>query len=399
MDPATDNNRNGKRVRIAQTKSPSGSLTRTAIDCAKFAASITIASLPTAIKPLAEHYFSKFIALKLELHQLATTKARLANEDFVPTSARVKFKLVATERVQEQAPAALQTLVDDSDYILAAFKADIKKRVIRLVDLEIKVATDALQLNFCYAAGALGVATSIHQFNCDHHKAKHLVITTFEDNEELLKHSGISSPNTERSALQEFFGLLKTITNDATEEHVVGTLAQEYKDAVTPAAADYKSVIDALFVRSWDQYLARKAETARQISVREFVEEELRESITSDVAMDLEEITDKSKKLDDYISSKVTEGTRKLQGHVNRLEKQVSNPKNQKGAQKSSASVKRNQKDQKTKPKPKKNQAAAPKAAAAANGSTNANDKNRHSGKNKQGKRSTNFARKQTQRS
>ena len=175
MDTATENNNNGKRVRIAQEKSStSRSLTSTAIDCAKFTASVTIASLPNAIKPLAEHFFTKFIALKVELHKLAATKARIANEDYIPTSARIKFQLVASERVKEQAPAALTTLIEDSEYILAAFKADIKKRVDRLLDLEIQVATDSLKRLFCNAVCSLGVATSIHVFNCDERKLKTL---------------------------------------------------------------------------------------------------------------------------------------------------------------------------------------------------------------------------------
>jgi hypothetical protein len=45
----------------------------------------------------------------------------------------------------------------------------------------------------------------------------------------------------------------------------------------------------------------------------------MRENITSDVAMDLEGITANSKKLDEYINSKVTEGTCQLQAKVSRL--------------------------------------------------------------------------------
>jgi hypothetical protein len=239
---------------------------------------------------------------------------------FIPTSARIKFQLVASERVKEQAPAALTTLIEDSEYILAVFKADIKKRVIRLLDLEIKVADEALQLCFCTAVAALGVATSIHVFNCDNRLAKNLVTATIEDHQELLQHTGISAaPNTDRSTAQEFFGILKTVTNDGAAEHVVGTLDPASKILVAPAIPDFKSTLEALFLRSWDQYLVKKAETARQICVQEFVQEQLVENITADVAMDLEGITQNSQKLDEYISSKITAGTKKLQAKVDRL--------------------------------------------------------------------------------
>jgi hypothetical protein len=191
MDTATDTNNSTKRVRFNQASTSKKSMPSTAISCAKFSASVTIASLPDAITPLAEHYFTKFLALKVELQQLASTKARLANADFVPTSARFKLKLEASARVKEQATAELRTLTDDSEYILAIFKADIKKRINRLVDLEIKVATDELQQTFCFAAGAIGIAMALHHFGVDEARTKPLVITTFETNEELLKHSGL----------------------------------------------------------------------------------------------------------------------------------------------------------------------------------------------------------------
>jgi hypothetical protein len=102
-----------------------------------------------------------------------------------------------------------------------------QKRVIQLVGLEIKQSRHRrTTAHFLLCHRCPWSASSIHQFNCDNHKAKHLVIATLEDNKELLKHSGISSPNADSSAIQELFGILKTtITNDTTEEHVIGTPA------------------------------------------------------------------------------------------------------------------------------------------------------------------------------
>lgn len=408
MIPATETNDNGKRVRIAQEKSStSRSLTSTAIDCAKFTASVTIASLPTAIIPLAEHYFTEFIALKVELYKLAASKARLTNEDFVPTSARIKFELVATERVKEKASAELTTLIDSAELTLNVFKADIKKKVNQLLDLEIKVATDALKLMFCGAVAGLGVATAIHVYNCDDNKAKYLVTATIEKHPELLQHTGISTT-------QDFFGLLKTLTNDNADEHIVGTLEDAQKESVATAIPDFKSTLEALFLRSWVQYLAKKAETTRQLAVKSFVEDELKESITSEVAMDLEGITEDPSKLDKFISDKIMEGTRKLRAKVERLTETStrsnskpkaakatpSNSKNKQGAQTSNAS-KRNPRDRNTNStaQKKKKKAAAPPAAAAAKGSTTANAENRPTGKSNRGKRVNNSVNKKKQRS
>jgi hypothetical protein len=77
------------------------------------------------------------------------------------------FPVATDERVKEKASAELTTLIDSAELTLNVFKADIKKKVNQLLDLEIKVATDALKLMFCGAVAGLGVATAIHVYNCD----------------------------------------------------------------------------------------------------------------------------------------------------------------------------------------------------------------------------------------
>jgi hypothetical protein len=388
MDPATEENPNGKRVKFAQTAGLPRSTPSTAISSAKLSASITIASLPEAIKPLAEHYFSKFLASKIELLRLVNNKARLANADFVPTSARFKFQLKASTRVQEQAAAELKTLTDDSDYILEIFKNDVKKKVVKLVDLEIKILTDVMQFEMCVAIGALGIATALHHFGPDNHKARSLVVTTLEQNIGLLKHYCIHNEDDVDTDLQVFFADLKTATNDPVDTHIVGTLSQEYTDAVAPAVPSYAGLLEALFVRSWDTYLARKADLHRQLAVKNFVEENLRENITADVAMDLEDITVNSKKLGELVTAQVNAGTKKLQAKIARLEQSI--PKNQTGAQKSSAVKEKNKKDQKTTQKKGPN---AQQAAAAAKDTAAVNGKPA-TGKNKKGKKKRNTNRK-----
>ena len=156
------------------------------------------------------------------------------------------------------------------------------------MDLEIQVATDELHLIFCNGIAALGIAVSLHIFgNTDPDKPRNLIVSTVEDNLGLLKHSGFFNLHSEQTDLQIFFGLLKAATNDANEEYIAGSLSQASKDAVVSAAPDYLQVIDAIFVRSWDTYLTRKAALARQLEVKTFVEEELRENVTSDVAEEL----------------------------------------------------------------------------------------------------------------
>lgn len=394
MDPATEENTNGKRVKFAQAESPSGLKQGTAVSCAKLTASICIASLPDAIKPLAQHYFSKFLASKIELLGLVNTKTRLANADYVPTSARFKFELKASTRVKEQAAAELTTLTDDTTYILEIFKNDLKLRVVKLVKLETKVLTEMMQFDTCIAIGALGTAIALHHFGVDNDKARTLIISTLEQDSDLLKHYRVNDVDSIETVLQKFFGDIKSATADPLDIHVVGTLSQEQKDSVESAVPSLTALIEALFARSWDNYLARKAELLRHVAVRSYVEENMREDATADVAMDLEDITVNSKKLGDLVAAQVNSSTRKLQQEISRLQKAV--PKKQSGAQKSSAANKSKKKtDQKTTPRGGTN---AQKAAAAARDSNAARQKTA-AGKSKKEKKKANSNRKPRARS
>jgi hypothetical protein len=120
-------------------------------------------------------------------------------------------------------------------------------------------------------------------------------------------------------------------------------------------------------------YLTRKAELLRQLAVKSFVEANMRENITAEVAMELEDITVNSKKLGELVAEQVNAGTKKLQAKVTRLEQAL--PKNKSGAQPSSAAKEKNKTDQKTTPKKVKGKGNAQKADAAAKDSTSAKGK------------------------
>ena len=119
----------------------------------------------------------------------------------------------------------------------------------------------------CVAIGALGIATALHNFGTDTHKARTLVLTTLEQNIGLLKHYSVHNEDDVDTDLQVFFGDLKSATNDPADMHIIGTLGQEHMAAVASAIPSYTSLLEALFVRSWDTYLARKAELFRQLEV------------------------------------------------------------------------------------------------------------------------------------
>jgi hypothetical protein len=125
MESATDTtqrqpdtaNTSNKRVHIASalsTRTPT-SASDSPLAKAKLCANVTIASLPVTIKSLAEHYVFEYLQLKTSVARLETIKLNLANDSFIPRSARIKFAIGASTRAQEAFPTEfehLQTAVE-----------------------------------------------------------------------------------------------------------------------------------------------------------------------------------------------------------------------------------------------------------------------------------------------
>jgi hypothetical protein len=157
------------------------------------------------------NHSQKTICLNFPLLSLASTKARLTNSGFTPISTRYNFH--------------------DCTYILDVFKADMKVKIVKLMDPEIKVATAAMHHNTCLAIGALGIALSLHKFGDGNLKAQNLTLSTIESHEELLKPYGlINTSDGHLSDLQMFISdLPKPATNNPDEAHIiVGSIPDAY---------------------------------------------------------------------------------------------------------------------------------------------------------------------------
>jgi hypothetical protein len=122
------------------------------------AASVTIASLPTAIKSLASKYHQQFLQLRI----LESTESRLAKEDFEPHSTCFKSDLKASTRVKEQAGNEYTTLASRANLALHVFKSAAKRQIVALVELEIKTIKTAISKLYCQAIGTLAIACCIH---------------------------------------------------------------------------------------------------------------------------------------------------------------------------------------------------------------------------------------------
>jgi hypothetical protein len=343
MDSATDANDNNKRARVGKTRTKPP-LSRphqpsTAVQMARMAASVTIASLPTAIKSLASKYHQQFLQLRIDLRILETTESRLAKDDFEPHSTRFKFDLKASTRVKEQAGNEFTTLASRADLALNIFKCAAKRQIVALVELEIKTLKTAIAKLFCQAIGTLAIASCIHHPTVEGaHKAPVLVYLVFErHHRDLLRFSELSP----RSP-QDFFDLFQEVhpVPQGVHQHATLDLGETY--AVESAEASFKDLIDALFCRSWLTYLHAKEDILRQLELQEFVEGQLKEQATAPVAMEVDLITTDSPELAEAVKAQVAQSTKSLQAQVSRLTNKLNELKNMpSGAPKSRAQPKK----------------------------------------------------------
>jgi hypothetical protein len=374
-DPATETNTNNKRIRFAPNQAAP---TNSALEQAKFAATLPLASLPATIKTLATGYFTKFFELRVLLRSLASTQARLSQDDFVPHSARIKFELNASKRVKEKAGAEYQALAVQADISLAVFKNQAKNQIVRLVDLEIKVIKNDVSIIFCRAVFTIACALAIHHPTVDQANAPDLVALVFEKHhDELLGFSEIDSA-------QAFFNLFRTANSIPTGAHEHETLSLVRQQAVEAAQDSLKNILHALFVRSWTAYLSVKAEQQRQLELQEFIETSFKQDATCPLAMELDTLTVESPALHEFVAREIAKHTKGLQTQVSSLTNKLNAKNKTPGAHKPSArstNKKGTSKNLSTRPKKGAAPATAPKADAAANGSTN---KQKSSGKQKQ---------------
>ena len=143
MDSATKANNNGKRTGTGDETAPLLS-TASPLEKAKFCANIALALLPATIKSLVQGYHTEFLVLKNELLCLSKTQERLSQADCVPVSTCIKFELTASLCVNELANAQFQQLAKRSASHLTFYQTEIKAELLKLNNIELILAHDAL---------------------------------------------------------------------------------------------------------------------------------------------------------------------------------------------------------------------------------------------------------------
>jgi hypothetical protein len=95
----------------------------------------SFASLPTPIKSLATHYTAKLTSLQNKARHRSITIEKMAEDAFIPTSARIKFELGATQKVKET--ATFTTLAEATTIMVAPFQKALKTNMVTVAKLEL----------------------------------------------------------------------------------------------------------------------------------------------------------------------------------------------------------------------------------------------------------------------
>ena len=95
----------------------------------------SIESLPDSIKSFILASYAKHHKLRSKITSQVSTKARLAEEDFTPRSARINFKLTGSDSAMEtESFRALQTSVEEK---VKAFQKDLTTAMLSTIQIEI----------------------------------------------------------------------------------------------------------------------------------------------------------------------------------------------------------------------------------------------------------------------
>jgi hypothetical protein len=148
------------------------------------------------------------------------------------------------------------------------------------------------------------------------------------------KHFPMLLEYTELEDAQAFFDHFTTAAKVPIEAHVHVKLSLEQQYAVGIGEEPLKNLLKALFVQSWNAYLAVQAKQQHQLDLlQEFLESSLKTSAsTTPIAMQSDSLTLKSPELQEFFHSATTSNkTKSLQFKVSMLNHHQLNEKTEQG--------------------------------------------------------------------
>ena len=132
----------------APTKAPP-----TATDEAKKVVLAALASLPESIQTFVLQQFHTFITLHKELEHLLAKKARFDDEEYFPSSARIKLNLTFSDHARKLCPDESNTAITNGARTILTVRKQLRQAILAAVDVEIDEASRVAVRLDCLGGG------------------------------------------------------------------------------------------------------------------------------------------------------------------------------------------------------------------------------------------------------
>jgi hypothetical protein len=361
--PATED-QNRKRVRISDPAEQSTTMRSTATN--DFALR-SFVSLPTPIKSLATHYTEQLTKLQNKARQRSITIDKMAEDTFIPTSARIKFELGATQKVKET--ATFTNLAEATKLLVETFQQALKTNMVTVAKLELKSIQSDINQTFLETTRDLATLIVMNHFpEAENYPAtaRTLARATLDAHFDELRIFSTLDDDT-------LFPLYKEITADPDPVYEPGNILPGARLHIACLIPTLFSTLKKIAVDSWKEQLDALSTKKKMLELDGFVKTTLTEKATTDTEMILErEPTIEPAVIKSLIAKGVTDATKDLKKTIERLQQSVdrsSSTKNPRGAHRASSTKK------KTEPPPKKKAPRKPtdKADASASDTSSGN--------------------------
>ena len=303
-------------------------------DAVKDFVSRSLESLPPTIKETATKTCNRFHSLCVQARNKQQTLRKFDNADYVPQSAKIGFTLKSNKRVEET--ATFKTQAATVEQLVEQFRQQLKAATKVVTNEELSILKQDIQDHFFQGLYDIAMLILINE-DADRarHPARALSLRIIKvHGASLLKHTGLTAT--------DIYEKYKTYFKEP-EVHVPDSLPEELKVAVAPHIDPAHSILDCIFVKSWDLAEAKLIEKEKKSAMDVYIKSRTADTATEAAAMEVEnEQSISSKKIKDLIKSGVREQTKQLQTQVNTLQNKLSSAaKNNRGASPVRASSKK----------------------------------------------------------
>ena len=262
-----------------------------------------LATLPTLRESQRHHLLdvhTQFVKLRKTLQNLRTRKAEASVEDYQLKSTRFKFELNVSDQLYGEKKPEVDTLRENCKLAIALMQEQIRKQVVKVIDLEIDSIQTRLQNLFADTTILTSHTLAILDPSADERQAHDVYRIWFDDDEHaatLLKHSGFANS----TELYEFLFKQETQANPPPPADpangVPAPVAYFRPDnprysvtATSPAATTYFASIKALFRDSWDVYAQIESDNEKTLKVSKLIQILRAERASEQTAMDVDDI-------------------------------------------------------------------------------------------------------------